>query len=85
MTGPFTYEDLSALMKSSAGIAIDPADLAAAPDLPFADVGLDSLGLMAVVAEIEHSHGAPLGADAERCKNPREFVDMVNSQTTSGV
>ncbi|MEU8140170.1 acyl carrier protein [Streptodolium elevatio] len=85
MNGPFTYDDLSALMKSSAGITADPQELENSADSAFADLGLDSLGLMAVVGDIEHSHGIPLGADAERCKTPREFIDLVNSQLTSGV
>ncbi|HSA49804.1 MAG TPA: acyl carrier protein [Yinghuangia sp.] len=85
MNAPFGYEELSALMKATAGVAVDPLEMAANPESGFADFGLDSLGLMAVVAEIEHNYGTPLGPDAENRKTPREFVDLVNSQLTSGV
>lgn len=85
MNGPFTFDDLASLMKSAAGIAADPLEMESRPDATFADFGLDSLGLMAVAGEVEHSYGTPLGADAERCKAPHEFVGLVNSQLTSGV
>lgn len=84
MHGPFTYEDLAELMKTTAGVPADPLEMEAR-DASFADFGLDSLGLMAVVANIEQNYGIPLGTDAERCKTPREFVGLVNSQLTSGV
>ncbi|NUU24212.1 MAG: acyl carrier protein [Streptomycetaceae bacterium] len=72
-------------MKSAAGVAVDPMELERRSDEAFADLGLDSLGLMAVVAEIEHSYRAPMGPDAERCKTPGDFVALVNAQLTSGV
>ncbi|MCF2531068.1 acyl carrier protein [Yinghuangia soli] len=85
MNGPFGFDDLAALMKSAAGITADPVEMESRPDAEFADFGLDSLGLMAVVGEVEHDHNTPLGPDAERCKTPHEFVSLVNSQITSGV
>lgn len=85
MHDPFTYQELADLMKESAGISVDPLEMAARPDTTFTDFGLDSLGLLAVVAEIEHRYGTPLGNDAEGCKTPAEFVGFVNAQITSGV
>ncbi len=85
MNEPFGYEDLSSLMKATAGIAADPLEMEADPDATFSDFGLDSLGLMAIVAEIEHTYRTPLGPDAENRKTPREFLELVNSQLTSGV
>ncbi|MDI2128993.1 acyl carrier protein [Yinghuangia seranimata] len=85
MNSAFDHAELARLMKETAGISADPMEMESRPDATFADFGLDSLGLMAVVAEIEHGYSVPLGPDAERCKSPHEFVALVNSQLTSGV
>jgi minimal PKS acyl carrier protein len=85
VNGPFSFDDLADVMKSAAGIAADPLDMAGRPDATFADFGLDSLGLMAVAGEVEHHYGTPLGPDTERCETPHAFIALVNSQLTSGV
>lgn len=74
-----TMEELAALMHSSAGITVDPAAMAARPDADFEEEwGLDSLGLLGIVGELENRNGRPLPPDADRCKSPREFLDLVN-------
>lgn len=80
-----TYQELAALMKSSAGITADAAVLAAGPDVPFAEYGLDSLGLLGIVGELENRHGVAISADADACKTPRAFLDVVNTSLTAGV
>ncbi|MFI6984334.1 acyl carrier protein [Embleya sp. NPDC050154] len=84
MNGPFTYEELAALMKSCAGVTADP-DHMSRPDATFEEFGLDSLGLLGIVSEVERRYKFPLGADADQCKTPREFLETTNSQLTSGV
>jgi minimal PKS acyl carrier protein len=84
MTAVLTMEELAALMKKGAGVTVDPADMAARPDSGFDEWGLDSLGLLGIVGELENRHGRPMPADAERCRSPREFLDLVNSSLVAG-
>ncbi|MEU3726637.1 acyl carrier protein [Streptomyces sp. NPDC031705] len=83
MSDRLTLEELATLMKS-AGITVDPAELASRPDSRFDDYGLDSLGLLGIVGELENRRGRALPADADRCKSPREFVDLVNNSLMTG-
>ncbi|MER5928862.1 acyl carrier protein [Streptomyces sp. NPDC002054] len=84
MSEPLTVEELSALMKRSAGVTVDPAVLAARPDAPFADYGLDSLGLLGIVAELEKRHGHPLPIEVDQCKTPATFLNLVNDSLMTG-
>ncbi len=80
-----SYEELAALMKSSAGITAEAVALAGSPDTPFAEYGLDSLGLLGIVGELENRHGVAISGDADSCKTPRAFLDIVNASLTAGV
>lgn len=84
MTDQLTFDELAALMKSAAGVSVDPKDLAARQDAPFADFGLDSLGLLGIVGELENRYGRPLPPDAERCRTPEDFIGLVNTVPTTG-
>ncbi|ATZ28504.1 acyl carrier protein [Streptomyces lavendulae] len=83
MSDRLTMEELATLMKS-AGITVDPSELASRPDSRFDDYGLDSLGLLGIVGELENRRGRALPTDADRCKSPREFVDLVNNSLMTG-
>ncbi|MFF4580485.1 acyl carrier protein [Streptomyces sp. NPDC001389] len=83
MSERLTMEELATLMKS-AGITVDPAELTSRPDARFDDYGLDSLGLLGIVGELENRRGRSLPTDADRCKSPREFVDLVNNSLMTG-
>lgn len=77
MSSRLTFEELASLMKSCAGLTVDPRAMETSPDSTFADFGLDSLGLLGIVAELENRHGLQLGADAEQCRTPGAFLDLV--------
>ncbi len=79
------YDELAALMKSSAGVTVEAATLADSPDTPFAEYGLDSLGLLGIVGELENRHSVAISGDADSCKTPRAFIDIVNTSLTAGV
>ncbi|MCK7625169.1 acyl carrier protein [Streptomyces sp. RS10V-4] len=83
MTDRLTLDELAALMKSAAGLTVDPAEMADRPDTTFAEYGLDSLGLLGIVGELENRFGRPLPTDAERAKTPRDFLDLVNGNSDS--
>lgn len=84
MSERLTVEELAALMKSGAGITVDPADMKNRPDSLFDDYGLDSLGLLGIVGLLENQRGRALPTDADRCKTPKEFLDLVNTTLMTG-
>ncbi|GGU61925.1 putative acyl carrier protein [Streptomyces albospinus] len=86
MTAQLTLDELAGLMKSTAGLTVDPKEMADRPDSTFAEYGLDSLGLLGIVGALENRFGRPLPADAERTKTPRDFLELVNTDpvTTTG-
>ena len=66
-----TFEELAALMKKARRRHRRPrGPRAAGPTSGFDDFGLDSLGLLGIVGELENRYGTPLPPDAERCKTP---------------
>ncbi|MEU8567745.1 acyl carrier protein [Streptomyces pathocidini] len=84
MTVQLTYIELATLMKSGAGVTVDPQLMATQPASTFAAYGLDSLGLLGIVGELENRFGRPLPPNAEQCKTPGDFLDLVNNNLTAG-
>ncbi|KJK57388.1 acyl carrier protein [Saccharothrix sp. ST-888] len=78
MPTPLTHTELSALIKGKAGIFIDPQDLER-PEITFEEFGVDSLGLLGVVGELENRHGVQIVDGAEMAKTPSEFLTAVNT------
>ncbi|MEX0171073.1 phosphopantetheine-binding protein [Streptomyces sp. LMG1-1-1.1] len=85
ITTALTFDELAALMKKAAGVTVDARELEKAPDQPFTTLGLDSLGLLGIVGELETSYSVALPTDAERSKTPAEFLSLVNSTLKTGV
>ncbi|MEU6660202.1 acyl carrier protein [Streptomyces sp. NPDC046821] len=79
-----TFDELALLMKKAAGITVKPEVLKQDPDSAFANLGIDSLGLLGIVGEIENQYSRSLPPDSERCKTPREFLDVVNNTLKAG-
>ncbi|KPC81077.1 MULTISPECIES: acyl carrier protein [Streptomyces] len=84
MTAQLTYEELATLMKNGAGLTVDPSEMSSRPGSAFDEYGLDSLGLLGIVAALENRYGHPLPVDADRCKTPGEFLDLVNNTLVTG-
>ncbi|WP_327065252.1 acyl carrier protein [Kitasatospora sp. NBC_01250] len=84
MNDPVTFEELASLMKGRAGLSVDAADLERQPDALFEQFGLDSLGLLGIVSELENRYGKPIGNEPESCKTPEDFLALVNDQLTVG-
>jgi aromatase len=64
---------LSEIVKTVAGVQIDGAQIEQNPAVTFDDLGVDSLGLLGVLAAIERQYGVQLHADIEDC---RSFADL---------
>ncbi|MGW4561301.1 acyl carrier protein [Streptomyces sp. NPDC004561] len=79
-----TVEELATLMKKAAGVTVSPQQLEERPDTGFDVLGVDSLGLLGIVGELENAHGTPMPVDAERCKTPQQFLNLVNSTLMAG-
>ncbi|WP_199239318.1 acyl carrier protein [Streptomyces sp. ICBB 8177] len=84
MNSQLTYEELSGLMKSSAGVRVEQAALERDPETPFAEYGLDSLGLLGIIGELENRRGTSIAGDVDGCKTPHAFVEAVNASLTKG-
>jgi minimal PKS acyl carrier protein len=82
VTVELTSTDLAGLLKQKAGITVDPLDLDR-PGATFEDFGVDSLGLLAVVGELENRHGLSMTA-AESAKSSSEFLQTVNLSLKKG-
>jgi minimal PKS acyl carrier protein len=84
MSDHITVEELSELMKKAAGVTVPPDELRARAGTGFDALGIDSLGLLGVVGELENRYGTPMPPDAERCKTPAQFLDLVNGALLAG-
>jgi minimal PKS acyl carrier protein len=78
MDTELTYAELASLMERRAGIAVDPLQLELRAGTPFADFGLDSLGLLGIVGALENEYGTSIPADADACRTPAELLSVVN-------
>lgn len=82
MTVELNSTDLATLLKQKAGVTVDPLDLDR-PGATFEDFGVDSLGLLAVVGELENRHGRSM-TSAETSKSSAEFLQAVNLSLKEG-
>ncbi|MFF7072668.1 acyl carrier protein [Streptomyces pseudovenezuelae] len=84
MSDRITVEELAELMKKAAGVTVAPDELQRRSDSGFDSFGLDSLGLLGIVGELENRYGTPMPPDAEKSKSPRQFLELVNSALLAG-
>ena len=82
----FTLDDLRRIMRACAGEAEAGALDGDIADVPFPDLGYDSLAMLETVSRVEREFGTsiPDGAVAE-ITTPRIAVDYVNARLTAGV
>ncbi|UUU32368.1 acyl carrier protein [Streptomyces sp. CA-210063] len=84
MSDRITVEELSELMKKAAGVTVPPEELQRRYDSGFDALGVDSLGLLGIVGELENRYGTPMPPDAEKSKSPRQFLELTNSALLAG-
>jgi len=77
-----TIEDQVELMSACAGIR---TDVETASTHTFDELGVDSLGVLGIIAEIERRTGRKLGADAELVPSPAALVSLVNEDSSAYV
>lgn len=84
MSDRITVEELSELMKKAAGVTVAPEELQQRYDAGFDALGIDSLGLLGIVGELENRYGTAMPPDAEKSKSPRQFLEHVNGALMAG-
>ncbi|BBC34994.1 Curamycin polyketide synthase [Streptomyces graminofaciens] len=84
MSDRITVEELSELMKKAAGVTVTPEELQQRYESGFDALGIDSLGLLGIVGELENRYGTPMPPDAEKSKSPRQFLELTNSALLAG-
>lgn len=80
----FTLDDMKRIMSGCAGIpdALDLADDIG--DVPFDDLGYDSLAVLEMAARIQQLLGVRIPDDAvDEMKTPQAAVDYVNRRLTA--
>ncbi|MGW0707279.1 acyl carrier protein [Streptomyces sp. NPDC002643] len=80
-----SIDDFTRILRESAGEdeAVDlSGDIA---DVPFTDLGYDSLALLEVAGRITREYGVALPDETlDGAETPRVFVDLVNSALSGG-
>ncbi|MEU9045478.1 MULTISPECIES: acyl carrier protein [unclassified Kitasatospora] len=82
MSNTLGYPELAALLQARAGVSVDP-DALAKSGAQFDAFGVDSLGLLGVVGELENRHNLKVTSGAESAKTPAEFLELVNSSLSA--
>jgi minimal PKS acyl carrier protein len=73
-TPELTYQELASVILKHVGITVNVHRLSHRLTT-FADIGVDSLGILAVVRELENRRGVDLGPTAAQdCPTPRQLV-----------
>jgi acyl carrier protein len=78
MTVQITAQDLTALLDAGAGLKIPDTDLT--PDTQLASLGIDSLALLGLTAEIERRYRVKLSAETGGSMSVADFLSSVNTQ-----
>jgi minimal PKS acyl carrier protein len=84
MSDRITVEELAGLMKKAAGVTVAPEELQQRYDSGFDTFGIDSLGLLGIVGELENRYNASMPSDAEKSRSPRQFLEVVNGALLTG-
>ncbi|MFG2697252.1 acyl carrier protein [Kitasatospora sp. NPDC051984] len=83
MASEITYEELATLIKARAGVQVSVDDLAD-PGCMFLDLGVDSLGVLGVLADLENRYGVSIDSSELLGRPVAEFLQTVNSTVKAG-
>ncbi|GII23473.1 acyl carrier protein [Planosporangium mesophilum] len=78
MTVQITAQDLAVLLDAGAGLKIPVTDLT--PDAQLASLGIDSLALLGLTAEIERRYQVKLSTETGGSMAVADFLSSVNTQ-----
>ncbi|QKW23485.1 acyl carrier protein [Kitasatospora sp. NA04385] len=83
MASEITYEELATLIKTRAGVAVTVDELAD-PGRMFLDLGVDSLGVLGVLSDVENRYGVSIDSADLLGRPVAEFLQTVNSSVKAG-
>jgi minimal PKS acyl carrier protein len=69
-------DDLAALISRCTGVPVT-GEQVTDPDRTFDDLGVDSLGLMGVLAQLQRDHGVSRDAELRPHQSPRELLALL--------
>jgi minimal PKS acyl carrier protein len=67
------------MIKQCAGVVVDVELMTGQPDLTFEELGVDSLGVLGVLAALENRYGIRMSTDAEQCNRPHQLRALVET------
>ena len=82
----FTVTDLERIMLSCVGMGDDAGLGGSTVDIPYRELGYDSLAVLEIQVSIQQEFGVPLGDDAlEHMQTPAGTVSYVNKLLGAGM
>jgi minimal PKS acyl carrier protein len=79
-----TYEELASIIFRSVGVVVESHQLSSRL-MTFEDIGVDSLGVLSVIRELEHRRRIDLGTMAARdCRTPHQLMARVRDAMATG-
>ncbi len=73
----FTFDDLSRILRDSAGLALDPGH----DDTPLAELGYESLAVLEFAARVKKQYGVALPDEAvDVSHTPSQILTTVNER-----
>jgi minimal PKS acyl carrier protein len=77
----FTMADLRDIMRASAGVDEDVDLDGEIADIPFADLGYDSLAVLELASQVQRKYGVPIPDEAvHEMPTPGAAVEFINKQ-----
>ncbi|ONI88817.1 hypothetical protein ALI22I_17750 [Saccharothrix sp. ALI-22-I] len=79
MDAHLSPNDLAALISRCTGVTVTGEQVTDS-DRTFDDLGVDSLGLMGVLAELQRNHGMSRDVDMQPDQSPLELLNLVSGR-----
>ncbi|MEV8441653.1 acyl carrier protein [Actinosynnema sp. NPDC051121] len=79
MGAHLSANDLAALISRCTGVTVT-ADQVTDPQRTFDDLGVDSLGLLGVIGELQRNHGMSRDVDMQPDRSPRELLSLLGER-----
>lgn len=77
MDAHLSPDDLATLISRCTGVTVT-AEQVTDPQRTFDDLGVDSLGLMGVIGELQRNHGMSRDVDMQPDQSPRELLSLLS-------
>lgn len=79
MDAHLSPNDLAALISRCTGVTVT-GEQVTDPRRSFDDLGVDSLGLMGVLAELQRNHGMSRDVDMQPDQSPQELLSLLTGK-----